>query len=87
MIVAFICRSFYLAERRKKDKSMLSYTLGGTIFINFMLENGALKQLKGMTIPNFMKIFVSLHELSSILERLLSSGTREDAEFFVKKYE
>ncbi|MBI2599880.1 hypothetical protein HYW43_03100 [Candidatus Daviesbacteria bacterium] len=86
MLIAFLCRSFFLAEKRKKDKSMLSYTLGGTIFINFMLESEALKQLKGMAIPNFTKIFISLHELSSILERLLSSGTRKDAEFFIKKY-
>ncbi len=86
MIVAFLCRSFYLAEEMKTEKSMLNYTVGGVIFINFMLESEALRQSKGMNIPNFMKIFVSLQELSSILEKLLSSGTRNDAEFFVKKY-
>lgn len=86
MIVAFICRSFYLAEERKADKSMLGYTLGGTVFINFMLESGALKLLRGITIPNFMKIFVSLHDLSNILEKLLSSGTRKDAELLIKRY-
>lgn len=86
MIIAFLCRSYYLVEKRKNDKSMLNYTLGGSVFINYMLESGALKQLKGMAFPNFTKIFVSLHELSSILERLLSSGTRKDAEDFIKKY-
>ncbi len=86
MMVAFICRSFDLIEKSRKDSSMVNYALGGAIFINFMLESGALKQKKGMAIPNFMRIFVSLQELSYIMERLLSSGTRNDAEVFIKKY-
>lgn len=86
MIVAFVCRSFDLIEKSKKDKFMINYALGGTIFINFMLESGAIKQKGGMAITNFAKIFLSLHELSYIMERLLSSGTKKDAEDFIKKY-
>lgn len=86
MLVAFICRSFHLMERKKLYKSMTNYVLGGAIFVNFMRENGALKELDGQVIPNFMKIFVSLHELSLILERLLAEGTRKDAEGLIKKY-
>lgn len=85
MIVAFMCRSFYLTKKNK-EKFMVNRTLGSAIFINFMLENDALKQVKGMAILNFMKIFISLHELSYILEGLLSSGTRKEAEIFIKKY-
>lgn len=84
MIIAFLCRSFYLITNA--DKSMANYTLGGTIFVNFMLESGALKRAEGLAIPNFMKIFVALHDLSYMLERLLSSGTRKNAEAFIKKY-
>lgn len=87
MVIAFICRSFYLMSKSKHDKSMVNRTLGSIIFINFLFESGALKQLKGIAIPNFMKTFVSLQELSSILEHLLSSGTRQDAEIFIKKYD
>ncbi|HBQ51287.1 hypothetical protein A3B42_03220 [Candidatus Daviesbacteria bacterium RIFCSPLOWO2_01_FULL_38_10] len=86
MFVTFICRSFYLIEQYKKTKFMGNYALGGVIFINFMLENGALKQYKGLAIPNFVKMFVSLHDLFYILEKLLSSGTRKDAVDFIKKY-
>lgn len=86
MIVAFISRSYDLVERSKRDKLMINYALGGLIFINYMLESGALRQKEGMAIPNFMKIFVSLHELSYIMERILSSGSRKEAEVFVKKY-
>lgn len=86
MIIAFICRSFYLIEKNKNNKSLSNYALGGTVFINFMLKSSALKQLKGLTIPNFIKIFVSLQELFEVLEALLLTGNRKDAEAFLTKY-
>lgn len=86
MIVAFVCRSFDLVEKSKVDKYMSNYALGGNIFINFMLKSKALKQKGGMTMPNFMRIFVSLHELSFMLERLLALGTREDVVALINKY-
>lgn len=86
MIVAFTCRSYDLIEKSTKNKFMLSYAQGGAIFINYMLESGSIKQQGGMAIANFMKIFLSLNELSYVMERLLSSGTRVEAEIFIKKY-
>ena len=86
MIVAFICRNFYLKEKSKQDKSWVNYALGGVIFNNFMIKNGSLKQSEGLTIPNFMKIFISIQDLSYALEFLLSSGTRKNTEAFIKKY-
>ena len=65
---------------------MFNYAIAGTIFLNFMLESGAIKQFKGLMITNFTKVFVSIHDLSIILERLLSQGKRKDAEIFIKKY-
>lgn len=86
MIVAFICRSFNLIEQSKKEKIMVNYARGGSIFINFMLERGALIQKAGMAIPNFTKIFLSMHELSYKIEHLLSSGSKEEAEAFFNKF-
>ncbi len=86
MIIAFVCRNFYLAQKIKEDKSWTNYALAGIIFNNFMLESGAIIQSKGLTIPNFMKIFVSIQELFTALEFLLSSGTRKNAEAFIEKY-
>lgn len=86
MIVAFLCRNFYLAGQNQINKLMANYTLGGTIFINFLLESDALKELKGIAIPNFMKVFIALHDLFRILEQLLASGTRQEAAAFVKRY-
>lgn len=86
MIVSFTCRCFYSMEVGKRAKFLNVYVMGGTLFINYMLENGALKRFEGLVIPNFTKIFVSLHELSTILESLLSHGSRKDAESFVNTY-
>lgn len=87
MIVAFVSRSFDLIEKSKKDRFLSNYAVGGSIFINYMLESGAIKQQGGMAITNFTKIFLSLHELSYIMERLLSSATKKEAEEFIKKYQ
>ena len=73
-------------RQHKQDRFMVNRALGSAIFINYMRESGALKQSRGLIVPNFMKIFVSSHELSNTLERLLSSGTRQDAQDFIKKY-
>ena len=86
MIVAALCRGFYLIKNQKTNKSMINYISGWSIFINFILKSGALKQSEGLAIPNFTKIFVAIHELSEILENLLSSGTRKEAEIFIQKY-
>lgn len=86
MIVALICRSYHLTHEGKADKSLTVYALGGAIFINFILEAGALKQFERTIVPNFTKIFVSLPDLANILESLLARGTRKEAEVFIKRY-
>lgn len=86
MIITFLCRSLYYMGQNGMSNPMINYILGGSIFVNYMLEHGALKMLKGMVVANFMKMFLSLHELSDSLEYLLSSGTYKEAENFIKKY-
>lgn len=86
IMVAFMARNFYLIVQEKDNPSRIHYTLGGAIFINYLLDSGAVKESGGVSWPNFTKMFVSLDELASILERLLYQGTREDAEVFIKKY-
>lgn len=86
MVVTFTCRCFYLVAKSKQSQFWVNYGTGGAIFINFMLKSGALKQYKGQIIPNFMRIFISLQDLLFCLEDILSSGSRKDAEKFIKKY-
>ncbi|OGE33702.1 hypothetical protein A3C59_01060 [Candidatus Daviesbacteria bacterium RIFCSPHIGHO2_02_FULL_36_13] len=86
MIVTFLCRSFYHKGNADSSSPLKNYALGGNIFINFIVQNGALKISGGQVVPNFMKIFVSLHELSDSLEYLLEKGSYKDAQNFIKKY-
>lgn len=86
MIVAFTARSFYLTEDIKVGRFMSNYAIGGIVFINYMLESGSLRKLNGQVTINFNKVFVSLYDLSHILEDLLAYGTRKDAESFIKQY-
>lgn len=86
IIIAFISRNISLTQLSKNDKTLLHYKIGGEIFLNYLTESGAIVHSQGMSIPNFMKIFVSINELASILEDLLSAGTRKDTELFIKRY-
>ena len=81
-----MARSFYLVLDDKDNLARTHYITGAAIFLNFMLESGAVKEEGGISWPNFTKMFVSLDELASILERMLYQGTRVDAESFIKKY-
>lgn len=60
--------------------------IGGAIFVNYLFEYGAIQEKGGVSWLNFTKMFFSLSELAAILDRILSDGTREDAEVFIKKY-
>ncbi len=86
LMLAFMSRCFYLVLEDSKNLSRIHYIIGGSIFLNFLLESGALKESGGLSWPNFTKMFMSLDELASILERMLYQGTREDAEAFINKY-
>lgn len=86
MMVAFLARSFEMVLYEKDNRSKYHYMLGGAIFINYLFENGAIQEKGGVSWPNFTKMFFSLSELAVILDRILSCGTRADAESFIKKY-
>lgn len=86
IMISFMARCFYLILQDQGNLARIHYTIGAAIFINFLLESGAVKAEGGVSWPNFMKMFVSLEELASILERLLYQGSRDDAETFIEKY-
>ncbi len=86
IMIAYMSNRLYLVLKEKDNKSIAHYTSGGALFINFLIDSGAVKVANGISWPNFMKMFVSLDELASILERILSQGTREDAQKFIERY-
>lgn len=86
IMLSFIARSFYLILHEKENHSKYHYVMGSIILINYLLESEAIKSSRGISWPNFMKMYFSFDELASILGRLLSWGTYSDAQAFIKKY-
>lgn len=86
IMVAFIAKSFHMALNESDDKARYHYTQGHIVFLNYLLESGAIRQVNGISWPNFTKMFFALSELASILERMLSSGNRDDASKFINQY-
>jgi len=86
IMLAYMCRSFHHVINEADNKSKLHYITANAVFINFLIETGGVQEVGGISWPNFTKIFLSITELSNILEKILSSGVREDAESFIKHY-
>lgn len=86
IMVAFLARCFGMALFEKDNPAKYHYMVGGVMFINYLIENGAIQEAGGISWPNFTKMFFSVGELASILEKILSNGTRADAESFIRKY-
>lgn len=86
IMLAFLARCFGMVLYDKDNNSKYHYMMGGVIFINYLLENEAIQQAGGISWPNFTKMFFSVGELADILEKILATGTRADAEAFIKKY-
>lgn len=86
MIVAYTSRCFYLMQKGTVNRFMVNYVTGNTIYLNFMLESGAIKRSNGSITINFTKIFVSMLELSDILENLLANGVKREVEVLIKRY-
>lgn len=86
IMVMFIVKAFSWWLSYQKEPSVIHYSQGFAIALNFFLENGAIRQAEGFSWPNFTKLFVSISELSDALERILAIGTYEDAKKFTEKY-
>lgn len=86
IMISLVSRSFFLSNKKTDDPFLPHYIIAGSIILNYLEEEGAIQITKGMVVPNFMKVFVSINKLADTLEKLLVIGTRKDAEVFVKKY-
>lgn len=85
IIVMLICRGFSWWFDYLKQPSVVHYATGFAAALNFFLENNAIRESGGFYWPNFTKLFVSIEELSGILERILAIGSHEDAKNFLDK--
>lgn len=63
-----------------------SWVMGNAILLDYYLTQGALRELNGISWPNFSKIFFSIENLADILVGLLQSGTYSQAQKFIEKH-
>jgi len=86
LLVISVARLFDWLDELKKDHSKIHYVRGNAIALHYLLDSGALMIQKGISWPNFNKMFIAIDELAAVLDRILSMGSYKDAEVFVNKY-
>lgn len=86
ILIMNICRNFTWYLDLLKNPGVAHYAMGAAITFNFFLKEGAIKEEKGISWPNFAKLFICLDELCHILEYHLALGNYQDAKKFVDKY-
>jgi len=86
ILIIFFCRAFDWWEKLEKEPTVASYVKGNAIALNFLLSSGALKLSKGLSWPNFTKMYVALSDLADVLERILAQGSYQDAKHFIETY-
>lgn len=62
-----------------------SHTIGNSILLNTYLSSGALRESKGISWPNFSRIFFEIETMAYKLTYLLQKGSYKEAETFIKK--
>lgn len=87
IIIMLIVRSFsdWLVYKHNHNVGVESHVLGYSIALNRYLDSGALKESKGISWPNFSKIFFETEALAVNLADILQHGTYERAREFVKE--
>ncbi len=86
LMVMFICSAFANWQDYLKDTNIEPYARGYAIAMNYFLAAGAIKESNGISWPNFTKLYVSVEELVTSIERIISIGNYDDAKRFVEKY-
>lgn len=86
VLVMHICRNFTWWIDSLSNPDVSHYAKGAAIALNFFLREGAIKEKRGISWPNFAKIFICVDELCSVLEYFLALGKYGETMKFVDKY-
>ena len=86
ILIMHICRNFTWWLDSIKNPDVMHYTIGAAIAQNFYLKEGAIKKTKGISWPDFTKLYICIDELSRLLEYYLALGNYDDAKEFVEEY-
>jgi len=86
ILVMFICWALDWEEEVLQTPNVEPFVRGNAIALNYFFASGALKEAGGISWPNFTKMFVALDELSELIERILATGTYDEAKSFIQKF-
>lgn len=88
VLVMFLTRLFDgYAESLEKKTAAGPLVLGNAILLNSLLESGALQVTsKGISWPNFTKIFVAASDLANEMESILAEGKYADAAHYIEEH-
>lgn len=86
ILIMHICRNFTWWLDSMKNSDVKHYAVGSAIAQNFYLKEGAIEIKKGISWPNFTKLFICIDELSHILEYHLAIGNYKEAKEFIDEY-
>lgn len=86
ILVMHVCRNFSWWIDSLSNPDVLHYAKGAAIALNFFLREGAIKEERGISWPNFAQLFICIDELAHVLEYFLALGSYGEALKFVDKY-
>lgn len=69
----------------KDNIAKQSHIVGNSILLNSYLSHGALREIEGISWPNFSRIFFEIESMTYKLVYLLQKGSYKEAELFIKK--
>ena len=69
----------------KKHNIKESHIIGNSILLNSYLSHGAIKESKGISWPNFSRIFFEIETIAYKLTYLLQKGSYKEAKQFIEK--
>lgn len=86
ILIMHVCRNFTWWLDSIKNPDVNHYAIGAAIAQNFFLREGAIKEDKGISWPDFAKLFICIDGLSHLLEYYMALGNYNEAKEFVDKY-
>ncbi len=86
LLTAFLVFAIDMCNQFVKTGELNDYVVGNAVLFNRFFETGSLEMVKGKLNIDFTKLAKDVELLSSLIVRILESGTQEDAEKLLKKY-
>ena len=87
MILVSICHTLYFYGSLKERPNLDPYAVGSAILLDFLLKGKALQKNRGGWRIDFHRAYMTVSQLSSVLEYYMALGQKEEARSFLKKFD